>query len=145
MLPIYLPEPQNLKNSLRNTQNPFRAFVFRCGSHRAERGGWLQSSNERRARRNERKTTPFSAKQTQSSKRPDEIKFIYNKNLREDRHLVDWEKQSQFKANCRNAKMLLNPYITMYYANKPRFRSPAKQTQFKPKKANLAVILYQLL
>jgi len=51
---------------------------------------------------------PFFAKQSQFQKRTNEPKKLYNNDLRENRHLVQWEKQTQFKPNCRALPVIMS-------------------------------------
>jgi len=60
-----------------------------------------ESSDERRETSYE--TTPFFAKQTQFPKSQNEPNYIHNNSLRKIRHLVELEKQSQFKPNFKPA------------------------------------------
>jgi len=58
--------------------------------------------------------SPFFNKQSQFQKKSNERKRFINNELRQNGHLVNWEKQSQFKPNTK-------PKQTQY---------KAKQTQF---------------
>jgi len=72
--------------------------------------------------------------QTQFPKSPNECKLTYNKGLQKKRSFRSPKKQTQFKANFRNAKMNENLFATKDYENETAFRLQKykpKQSQFQ--------------
>jgi len=77
-----------------------RAFSRATGWQPLSKAKWMDDYKKRAkfdSCRGSSTIQPFYAKQTQFTKRTNGHKSINNNGLRKNRHLVQWEKQSQFK------------------------------------------------